>query len=156
MFLRGPFLLLNVLLPSIIPHSAVCIQSRLSIPNCTTWYILLKNFVPIWPNLVSIMHAIWSQAWANQSKNVEEFKIDPEIVAEYHQRWVCLQQMEMSEQNSNVYLYKGDEVKQASTILVKCIIVPLATSWWCCSVLKWCLASEPCLAPVTEVNEYWC
>ena len=44
------------------------------------------------------------------------FKSIAKSIADYHQRWMCLQQIQTSGEPSETYLYCGDEVKEGQTV----------------------------------------
>ena len=46
------------------------------------------------------------------------FKAIAKSVSEYHQRWMCLQQLQASGKRSETYLYVGDEVNKGSTVSI--------------------------------------
>lgn len=53
-----------------------------------------------------------------KSRKWRNFKAIAKSVAEYHQRWMCLQQLQASGKRSETYLYVGDEVNKGSTVSV--------------------------------------
>ena len=55
-------------------------------------------------------------------KKWSNFKSIEKSVAEYHQRWMCLQQVDANGNRTHNYMYKGDEVKYSASMKLKALL----------------------------------
>jgi hypothetical protein len=86
-----------------------------------------------------------------KAKKWRNFKALEKSVAEYHQNWMCLQQMDVSGGRANNFLYRGDEVKFGYSLKLEqleCVSELLACNPLLSSVIK----NECLISPEIKVK----